>query len=246
MVEIVEPHRVVPPLLERPQVLVVHLRDDEPVDTVSQLFQDVRIGAVDDGVHCVDAQTVDAVLARPQLRVLDRPFADAALRVVERRPPDRLDALGEVRAERGDRLGAGAEVVVDDVQDHAEAFAVRGVDEPREPVRTAVRRMRRERVDAVVAPVAVAREGRDGHQLDRGDAELAQLASRGTTPSNVPSRENVPTCSSYRTSSSSVSRGPGAISKPVVSSTRDEPSNPPGCQREQGSARLEPPSTTNV
>src|SRR5215210_3664916 len=36
--------------------------------------------------------------------------------------------------------------------------------------------MRSPRVEAVVAPTALAREGRDRHQLDRCDAELAQLA----------------------------------------------------------------------
>ena len=52
---------------------------------------------------------------------------------------------------------------------------MRGVDEAREPVRPAVRRMRREGVEPVVAPVAIPGERRDGHRLDRRDAELAQL-----------------------------------------------------------------------
>ncbi len=83
-------------------------------------------------------------------------------------------AVGEVRAEGRDRLGAGADVVVDDVEDDGEPLAVCGVDEAREPVRSTVGRMRREVVEPVVAPVAVAREGRDRHDLDRRDPELAQ------------------------------------------------------------------------
>ena len=82
--------------------------------------------------------------------------------------------VGEVGAEGGDLLRAGAEVVVDDVEDHAEPRGVRRVDEPREAVGAAVGRMRREGVEPVVAPAAVPREGRDRHQLDRRHAELAQ------------------------------------------------------------------------
>jgi hypothetical protein len=65
-------------------------------------------------------------------------------------------------------------VVVDDVEHDAEAFAVGGVDQARETLRAAVQLVRGERVEAVVAPAALPRERRDGHQLDRGDAELAQ------------------------------------------------------------------------
>ena len=128
-----------------------------------------------DRVHGVEAQAVDLVVPRPQLGVLDRPLAHAALGIVERLAPERLVAVGEVRAEGGDRLRAGPDVVVDDVEDHREALAVCGVDEARESVRPAVRRMRREGVEPVVAPVAIAGERRNGHRLDRRHAELAQL-----------------------------------------------------------------------
>ena len=93
---------------------------------------------VEDRVHRVEPQPVDVVVAHPQLGVLDRPLAHAALRVVDRVAPERVVAVGEVRPERGDRLGAGADVVVDDVEDDAEALRVRRVDEPREAVRAAV------------------------------------------------------------------------------------------------------------
>jgi hypothetical protein len=67
-------------------------------------------------------------------------------------------------------------VVVDDVEDHAEAGRVRRVDEAREPGRAAVGGMHGVRVEAVVAPAALAREGRDRHELDRCDTEPAQPA----------------------------------------------------------------------
>ncbi len=124
----------------------------------------------------VETETVDLVLVRPQLSVLNCPFAHALLRVIDRVAPERVVAVREIGSEGGDRLRAGADVVVDDVEDHSEPLPVRRIDEASEPVRPAVHGMCREVVQPVVAPVAVAGEGRDGHQLDRRDAELAQAA----------------------------------------------------------------------
>ena len=203
VVEAVEPHRVVPPVAERAEVGRAHLADHERArvdgaDALGELGQHVRRRVVVDCVDGVEAQAVDPVVPHPQLRVLDRPLAHARLRVVERVAPRRLaEPVGEVRPERAQRLVAGADVVVDDVEDDAEALAVRGVDEPRQTRRAAVGRVRRERVEAVVAPAALAREGRDGHQLDRGHAELAERArAAGRRRRTFPPGENVPTWSS--------------------------------------------------
>jgi hypothetical protein len=85
-------------------------------------------------------------------------------------------AVGEVRTERAQSLGAWPDVVVDDVEHDAETGVVRRVDEPRERLGPAVRDVRGKRVQPVVAPAAVARERRNGHHLDGRDAELLQLA----------------------------------------------------------------------
>jgi hypothetical protein len=53
---------------------------------------------------------------------------------------------------------------------------VRRVDQPREPLGAAVGGVRGIGVEAVVTPAAVPWEGRHRHQLDRGHAEVAQLA----------------------------------------------------------------------
>jgi len=79
-----------------------------------------------------------------------------------------------VKYERAQRLVPRADVVVDDVEDHAEPGGVRGVDEARELFRPAVRLVRGARVEPVVAPAACAGERRDRHELDRRDAELAE------------------------------------------------------------------------
>ncbi len=144
------------------------------MDAVGELGEDVARRVVEDRVHGVEAQSVDRVVLDPHACVLDRPLARAPPAEVERTAPERLVAVSDVRPEGRNRLRAGAEMVVDDVQDHAEVLAVRGLDEAHEPVRAPVRRVRRVRVETVVAPTAVARERVDRHQLDRGDAELAQ------------------------------------------------------------------------
>ena len=139
VVEAVEPHRVVAPLAQRAEVRRAHLADHERARArgahpVGELGEHVPVRVVVDGVDGVEAQPVDPVVAHPELGVLDRPLAHAGLRVVERLAPRRLaEAVGEVRPEGAQRLVPGADVVVDDVEHDAEALAVGGVDQPREP-----------------------------------------------------------------------------------------------------------------
>jgi hypothetical protein len=66
-------------------------------------------------------------------------------------------------------------VVVDDVEAHREAEAVRFIDETPQIFGRSVRRVRREERDAVVAPSALACERRDRHELDHRDAELREV-----------------------------------------------------------------------
>ena len=42
VVQVVEPHRVVPPLPERTKVVETHFARDEAIDTLAQLLQDVN------------------------------------------------------------------------------------------------------------------------------------------------------------------------------------------------------------
>ena len=67
-------------------------------------------------------------------------------------------------------------MVVDDVEQHGQALAVGGVDEPLQALRAAVGLVRGADVDAVVAPAVAAGERGHRHQLDRRDPELAQAA----------------------------------------------------------------------
>ncbi len=192
MVEVVGPLRVVAEAAELARaddLRVVQARLGDHEDTAPPTPGGVhalcehghdRLGArVVDRVDRVHAQAVDVEVAYPALRRLQHPLADRVgvlVVVVDRIAPERRVAVGEVRAERRQRLVARrADVVVDDVEDHAEAVGVRGVDEALEAERAAVGRLRGAEVDAVVAPAVVAGELGDWHDLDRRHAELGEL-----------------------------------------------------------------------
>src|SRR5262245_1278285 len=68
--------------------------------------------------------------------------------------PGGLVAVGEVGPKLSQVVPLRAEVVVDDVQHHAEAPVVAGVDQPAKTPGTAVGRLRRKQVHPVVTPVA--------------------------------------------------------------------------------------------
>ena len=77
--------------------------------------------------------------------------------------------------ELGQVVAAGAEVVVDDVQQHGQAAAVAGVDEPLQRVRAAVGLVHRVPGHPVIAPVPDAVDRVHRQQLDVGDAQLDQV-----------------------------------------------------------------------
>ena len=112
-------------------------------------------------------------LSRTKSRTASQPAAV----VVDGRAPGGPVVVGEVGAELAQVVALRAEVVVDDVEEDRQAVRVAGVDQPLQPVRPAVAVLGGVGEDAVVAPVAAAGELGDRHQLDRGDAQLAQVAA---------------------------------------------------------------------
>ena len=132
---------------------------------------------VDDGVDRVQAQTVDVEVDEPEPGVVDDPGAHlVAVRAVDVDPlaPVRGVSIGEVGPERRQVVSRGAEMVVDDVEDHAETATMAGIDETGEAFRPSIGVVRRVEVDAVVAPAAVAGELGHGQHLDRIDAQIDQ------------------------------------------------------------------------
>ena len=178
-----------PPTVERPHdawVVVGALGDDEDrspgggagsVDGGGQLLEQRAGGRVVDGVDGVDAQPVDVEVLDPAGRALEdrAPHRVAAgLGDVDGRAPRGVHDVGEVGPVLVQHAADRADVVVDDVEDHAEPGAVGGVDEAGQRVGAAVRVLHGRPEHAVVAPVAVAGELVERHQLDVGDAEHGQ------------------------------------------------------------------------
>ena len=193
MVEVVGPVELEPPAAlvdrtDRPRVVEAALGDQQGARVdgphpVGQLGQQVAGARVDDRVEGVDPQPVDVEVAHPALGALQHPLAHRAgggVVEVRRASPRRRVLVGEVRAERVvGRRARRADVVVDDVEQHAHAGRVGGIDQAGEPVGSAVGRLRGARVHAVVAPAPPAGELADRHELDRGDAELGQAREVG-------------------------------------------------------------------
>ena len=143
-----------------------------------QLLQDVDRAAVVEGLDGVQTQAVDAVVGDPLLGVVEHEAAHevrAGPVQVDRRPPVGGD-VAEVGAELGQVVPLGAEVVVDDVEDHGQPRLVAGVDEAAEAGRPAVGGVDGVEVDPVVAPAPRPGEGGHRHDLDRVDPEAGQVA----------------------------------------------------------------------
>jgi hypothetical protein len=109
---------------------------------------DVLGRAVVDLLRGVEAQAVEVKFVDPVGRVADEELAHrrgVGTVEVDRVAPFVVVAIGEVgRRERSQVIADRSEVVVDDVENHRDAAAVRGVDEAAEVVRAAVEMRRRE------------------------------------------------------------------------------------------------------
>src|SRR5687767_15993601 len=95
---------------------------------------------------------------------------------VDRLAPVVRIAIGEViGGELRQVIAVRAEMVVDDIEDHAEAGAVRGVDKMTEIVGSAVQMRRRPQIDAVISPAETARKLVHRHDLENRDSDVAQM-----------------------------------------------------------------------
>ena len=155
---------------------------------VRELGQDVRLrrvgglGVVLDLVDGVQTQGVDVEVAQPaQGRVDDEGayLLAAVVVVVDSLAPRRVVGGGEVGAEDAEVVARWAQVVVHDVEAHADTGVVGGVDEAHEGVGASVGLMDGPQADSVVAPSGSAGEGGQRHELDDVDAQLGQVAQAG-------------------------------------------------------------------
>ena len=139
---------------------------------------DVPRGIVTDGLHGIQAQTVEVILREPVEGVIDdeAPHALASfIVVIDALTPRSLVARGEVWPEQTKVISLVAEMVVDHVEGDGQAAAMGLVDEAAERFRPAVAGLHGVEPDAVIAPVAAAGKGVHRHKLDRGHAELLEI-----------------------------------------------------------------------
>ena len=159
-------------------------------DPGRQLGQEVARALVHHRVGRVEPQAVHVVLVDPVQGVLDEERADhlaAGTIQVDRGTPGRPVPVGQIGgAEAGQVAAVGAEVVVDDVEQHGHPQAVGTVHQGAQVVGRAVASGRGEEVHAVIAPVAPAGEVGDRHQLDGGDPQPGQLGQPGGGPGECP------------------------------------------------------------
>ena len=87
-----------------------------------ELGDEVQLAVVDDRVHGIEAQAVEAILLQPVERVVDEEVAHGAAVLaveVDRRAPRRVMTVGEeLRRVRVQLVAFRAEVVVDHVEQH--------------------------------------------------------------------------------------------------------------------------------
>ena len=127
----------------------------------------------------VPAHAVAAILGEPHERVVEDERLHLGATEIGARPPVGVRELVrvEVDALLAEAVAVpavqerGVVVVVHDVEDHADAARVRGVDERAEVVGRAVGALGGERAGGVVAPAARAGELGDRHHLDHVHAE---------------------------------------------------------------------------
>lgn len=129
-------------------------------------------------LHGVESQAVDVKVGDPLASRIEEEsphrFAVATV-VVHGLTPRRVITTREVRPEAARVISLGTEMVVDHVEQHAEALLMSRIDELLQPVRTAVGVLHGVWMHAVVAPIARAGELHHGHEFDRRHAELCKL-----------------------------------------------------------------------
>ncbi len=190
--EVVAPLRVdpEPAVLARgdhPRVVEVGLGDQRqrPVQLLRQrcdlrghLLEQVHVGVIGESVYGVEAQAVEVEVGEPHAHAVEdvAAYLRGALTVQVHRRAPRVGSLGrQVGPEHRQVVPGRAEVVVDDVLDHAQPCCMRGIDEALVRRGPAVLLLDGRPEHAVVPPVVGAVERVDRQQLDEVDAELDEV-----------------------------------------------------------------------
>ena len=150
---------------------------------LGKLREQMLRAVVEDRMHGVQPQAVEVELLDPVEGVVDHEFAHrAAVRPVEIdcRSPRRLMPVGKgLRCDRVNVGALGAEMVVDDVEQHHQPAVMGSFDQSLQVLGPPIGRIRGVRQHPVVAPVPAAGKITDRHDLDRGHAKRNQMIELG-------------------------------------------------------------------
>src|SRR5690554_1484871 len=133
----------------------------------------MAFGVVLQLMNGVKAQGVDVEVFKPPQSVVDNVAAHAlGMFLVEVHGPTPWGVVGisEVWTKLAQVVAIGSQVVINDIQAHAQSRLVGGIYETLKCRRAAVRLMYPVRCHTVVSPAVAAREGRDRHEFDDVDS----------------------------------------------------------------------------
>ena len=150
----------------------------EPFHLKRQLLHKVHRGKIDKRMHRIEAQAVAVIVLEPHRRIVTEEsphFIASRLIEIDRIAPGCPATFCEIWAEFGGVVSNRAEVVIDDVEDDADAFAVARVHKALEAVWATIGLVRCKEGNAIVSPAAMAGKLRDRHHVDVGDAEIGKI-----------------------------------------------------------------------
>ena len=147
----------------------------EAFDPGAEFVQHGDLAALVDRVHRVQPQSVEAVIAQPEQRILDREGPHVRNAIVDRIAPRRMRVGEEGWRVAAEKIALRPEVIVDDVEEHHQPAQMRRIDQGLEIIRAPIGAVGRVPQHPVIAPVALACEIGKRQQFERGDPALHEV-----------------------------------------------------------------------
>ena len=147
----------------------------KPAGGGAEIVQQREPARLDDAVDRIEPQPVEAIVAQPVQRILDRKRAHFAHAIIDRAAPRRLRFREEFRRIAAEIISLGPEMIIDHVEHDHQPAPMRLVDQRLEILRPAIGAVGRIPQHAVIAPVARSGEIRQRHQLQRRNAGFHEM-----------------------------------------------------------------------
>ena len=147
--------------------------------TAGDLGENVILRCIDDGLRGVEAKAVEVEFGDPVDGIGNEELADGgavvAVEVNCFAPIGGVLAIEESIVELIEIISIGADVVVDEIENDADAGLVGAIDKLAEIIGRSVVMEGSEEIDAVISPAERAGEFVDGHDFETGDAEVSKF-----------------------------------------------------------------------